>query len=162
MSREFNYLKLPCLKFKRGREWWAWPLESGKVTPGSLQSHAFRNKCNMHSETNAHLKLSIVLYSWARPLTSIVPLSDQEFKWVLLIYQGKPMKCLRVTHDWLHWQLPFRRNSNTPSHFMLQKSGHLSSGTDLTYLYLYIKQTKTESANKASLQISQCSQYNFD
>ena len=45
---------------------------------------------------------------------------------------------------------------------MLQKSGHLSSGTDLTYLYLYIKQTKTESANKASLQISQCSQYNFD
>ena len=31
-----------------------------------------------------------------------------------------------------------------------------------TCLYLYIKQTKTESANKASLQISQCSQYNFD
>ena len=67
MSREFNYLKLPCLKFKRG-----WTVD---------------------------LKLSIVLYSWARPLTSIVPLSDQEFKWVLLIYQGKPMKCLRVTHD---------------------------------------------------------------
>ena len=61
--------------------------------------HAFRNKRNMHSETNVDLKLSIVLYSWARPLTSIVPLSDQEFKWVLLIYQGKPMKCLRVTHD---------------------------------------------------------------
>ena len=67
MSREFNYLKLPCLKFKRG-----WTVD---------------------------LKLSIVLYSWARPLTSIVPLSNQEFKWVLLIYQGKPMKCLRVTHD---------------------------------------------------------------
>ena len=53
--------------------------------------------------------------------------------------------------------VPFRGSSNTLSHFMLQKSGHLSSGTDLTYLYLYIKQTKNESANKASLQISQCS-----
>ena len=123
MSREFNYLKLPCLKFKRGREWWAWPLESGQVTPGSLQSHAFRNKCNMHSETNVHLKLSIVLYSWARPLTSIVPLSNQKFKWVLLIYQGKPMKCLRVTHDWLHWQLPFRRSSNTPSFLCYRNQG---------------------------------------
>ena len=43
----------------------------------------------------------IVLCSWARHFTLTVPLSTQEYKWVLATCQGNLTKCLEVTCDGL-------------------------------------------------------------
>ena len=65
----------------------------------------------------------IVLCSWARHLTLIVPLSTQVYmyKWVLVNCWGNLTNCGGVTCDGLA-SLPGRGGGeNTSSHFMLQK-----------------------------------------
>ena len=64
----------------------------------------------------------IVLCSWARHFTSIMPLSTQVYKWV-------PAKLLLgVTLRWT--SIPSRGSRNTPSRFMLP-DGPLGSYGDL-------------------------------
>ena len=58
-----------------------------------------------------------VLCSWARHFTPIVPLSTQEYKWVTANL------LLGVTLRWTTCSIPSRGSGNTPSHFMLQKTG---------------------------------------
>ena len=43
----------------------------------------------------------IVLCSWARHFTLTVPLSTQEYKWLLVNCQGNPTKCWGLTCDGL-------------------------------------------------------------
>ena len=63
----------------------------------------------------------IVLCSWARHFTLIVPLSTQEYKWVPVNCWGNPNKLQGSDLRWT--SIPSRESRNTPSHFMLQKPG---------------------------------------
>jgi len=53
--------------------------------------------------------------------TLTVPLSTQEYKWVLVNCWGKPNKLRGSDLRWT--SIPSRGSRNTPSHFMLQKPG---------------------------------------
>ena len=76
--------------------------------------------CNIVNCNIANLGLVIVLCSWARHFTVIVPLSIQVYKWVpanLLLGGGGGGVTLRWT------SIPSRANRNTPRRFMLLKPG---------------------------------------
>ena len=62
-----------------------------------------------------------VLCSWARHFTLMVPLSTQEYKWVLGICWEKLNKLLGSDLRWT--SIPSRGSRNTPSRFMLRKLG---------------------------------------
>ena len=70
-----------------------------------------------------------VLCSWARHLTFTVPLSSQEYKWVLANCWGKPNKLRGIDLRWT--SIPSRVSRNTPIRFMLQKPGISSGSYDL-------------------------------
>ena len=68
-----------------------------------------------------------VLCSWTRHLTLTVPLSTQEYKWVLANCWGNLTNCMR-RNDLRCTSTPSRGTRNTPSRFMLQNPG-ISSGS---------------------------------
>ena len=63
----------------------------------------------------------IVLCSWARHFTLIVPLSTQVYKWVPAICWGNLTKLQGSDLQWT--SIPSRGSRNTSSRFMLQKPG---------------------------------------
>ena len=65
----------------------------------------------------------IVLCSWARHFTLMVPLSTQVYKWVLANCWRKPYKLRGSDLRWT--SIPSRGSRNTSSRFMLQKRGKL-------------------------------------